>query len=166
MNAVTVALLITIALVFLIIGYCVKRCKKPTVETEYDDGESFPAQSSEEHTIEVPAAPEIPSVVTPISVDPSTVVKSDNALKPEPEAPKADEVKTEEKPKAEKKAKATKTKKEPKAAAKKPAKKAAPKVEVKVEKKPRGRKKKEADDVVIKVTVPSAKPGRKPRKKV
>ena len=170
MNATTLALLITIAVVFLVIGYCVKRCKKPEEDAVVNPQLEEPVP--EEHKIEIPVSLDLP--ITPVTVSSDTLVKSENAMKPETvvkeEAVKEEVVKTDEpKPAKAKAKKASKPKavKEPKASVKKATKKAAKDeaaAEVKVAK-PRGRKKKTDDALVIHVSTPVVKPGRKPRKK-
>lgn len=166
MNATTLALLITIAVVFLVIGYCVKRCKKPEEDAVVNPQLEEPVP--EEHKIEIPVSLDLP--ITPVTVSSDTLVKSENAMKPETvvkdEAVKEEVVKTDEpKPAKAKAKKASKPKavKEPKASVKKAAKDEAA-AEVKVAK-PRGRKKKTDDALVIHVSTPVVKPGRKPRKK-
>lgn len=174
MNATTLALLITIAVVFLVIGYCVKRCKKTDEDAVVNPQLEEPVP--DEHKIEIPVSLDLP--ITPVTVASDTLVKSENAMKPDTvvkeEAVKEEVAKTDEpKPAKAKAKKASKPKavKEPKASVKKATKKAVKKAdkdesktEVKVAK-PRGRKKKTDDALVIHVSNPVAKPGRKPRKK-
>ena len=189
MNATTLALLITIAVVFLVIGYCVKRCKKTDEDAVVNPQLEEPVP--DDHKIEIPVSLDLP--ITPVTVASDTLVKSENAMKPDTvvkeetakeevakeeavkeEVAKEEVTKTDEpKPAKAKAKKASKPKavKEPKASVKKSTKKAAKKAdkdesktEVKVAK-PRGRKKKTDDALVIHVSNPVAKPGRKPRKK-